>query len=105
MVTVQLEILEENVKEGSVISLYRVGPMVDLCRGPHLPTTTAMKALAVTNASRAFWRGDTSKDGLQRVYGIAFTDKKVPLPHVILSTSRGAHSLRCSGAVCGTRDP
>lgn len=60
--------------------------MVDLCRGPHLPTTSAMKAVAVTNASRAFWRGDTTKDGLQRVYGIAFTDKKVlhptPTAHV-----------------------
>jgi threonyl-tRNA synthetase len=65
------------VKPGAVISVYRVGPMVDLCRGPHLPNTAALKAVAVTNASRAFWRGDTSKDGLQRVYGIAFTDKKV----------------------------
>ena len=90
MVAMQLEILDENVKEGAVISLYRVGPMVDLCRGPHLPTTTPMKALAVTNASRAFWRGDTTKDGLQRVYGIAFTDKKVCCPR---SPSHTAHML------------
>lgn len=50
--------------------------MVDLCRGPHVPNTSVLKAQAVTNASRAFWRGDTSKDGLQRVYGITYPDKK-----------------------------
>jgi threonyl-tRNA synthetase len=72
----QLDILENNVEEGAVISVYRVGPMVDLCRGPHLPNTSYLKAIAITNASRAFWRGDTSKDGLQRVYGVTFTDKK-----------------------------
>lgn len=62
-------------------------------QGPHLPTTTAMKALAVTNASRAFWRGDTSKDGLQRVYGIAFTDKKV-LHHSTPTKRPATGSLR-----------
>lgn len=73
---VQLEILDQNVEAGAVISLYRCGPMVDLCRGPHVPNTSVLKAQAVTNASRAFWRGDTSKDGLQRVYGITYPDKK-----------------------------
>eukprot|EP00892_Ulva_mutabilis_P000666 jgi/Ulvmu1/105/UM001_0109.1 len=72
----KLEILDENVAPGAVISLYRCGPMVDLCRGPHLPNTSALKAQAVTNASRAFWRGDTAKEGLQRVYGITYPDKK-----------------------------
>jgi hypothetical protein len=72
----QLDILENNVERGAVISLYRCGPMVDLCRGPHVPNSSYIKCLAITNASRAFWRGDTSKDGLQRVYGVSFPDKK-----------------------------
>ena len=72
----QLDIIGNNVEEGAVISLYRCGGMVDLCRGPHVPHTGLIKAVAVTNASRAFWRGDTSQAPLQRVYGISFPDKK-----------------------------
>jgi threonyl-tRNA synthetase len=73
---VQLDIIRNNVEDGAVISLYRSGPMVDLCRGPHVPNTGHIKAISVTNASRAFWRGDTTQDALQRVYGISFPDKK-----------------------------
>lgn len=73
----KIEILTDIVKPGDRISVYRCGPMVDMCRGPHLPSTAYLKGLAVTNASRAFWRGDASKDGLQRVYGITFPDKKL----------------------------
>lgn len=73
----QLDILQNNVEGGAVISLYRCGPMVDLCRGPHVPSTSFVKACAVTNASRAFWRGDTSAAPLQRVYGVSFPDKKL----------------------------
>lgn len=50
--------------------------MVDLCTGPHLPSTSFLKAAAVTNVSRAFWRADVTKEPLQRVYGITFPDSK-----------------------------
>jgi threonyl-tRNA synthetase len=60
----------------AVITLYRVGPMVDLCRGPHVPHTGMLKAVAVTSASRAFWRADVKNDPLQRVYAITFPDTK-----------------------------
>lgn len=59
------------------ITVYRVGPMVDLCRGPHIPHTGFLKAVAVTGASRSFWRGDVTKDPLQRVYAITFPDSKL----------------------------
>ena len=61
---------------GARITLYRVGPMVDLCRGPHVPHTGILKAVAVTSASRAFWRADVKNDPLQRVYAITFPDSK-----------------------------
>lgn len=60
----------------AIISVYRVGPMVDLCTGPHLPTTGLLKAAAVTSMSRAFWRGDVKREPLQRVYAITFPDPK-----------------------------
>lgn len=50
--------------------------MVDLCHGPHLPNTSLLKAAAITNCSRAFWRADVTKEPLQRVYGITYPDKQ-----------------------------
>ncbi|CAL8462423.1 g1956 [Coccomyxa elongata] len=60
----------------ATISLYRCGPMVDLCHGPHLPNTGYLKASAVNAFNRAFWRADVNKEPLQRVYGVTFPDKK-----------------------------
>jgi threonyl-tRNA synthetase len=51
--------------QDAIISVYRVGPMVDLCSGPHVPDTSLLKAVALTSTSRAFWRADTNKDALQ----------------------------------------
>ena len=72
----QVEIISALPRE-SRITTYRVGPMVDLCRGPHVPSTAAFKAVAVTNASRAFWRGDVKNDPLNRVYAITFPESKL----------------------------
>lgn len=51
--------------EDATISLYRCGPMVDLCRGPHLPHSGLLKATAVQAMSRSFWKGDVTREGLQ----------------------------------------
>ncbi|MBR9678442.1 MAG: threonine--tRNA ligase [Nanoarchaeota archaeon] len=58
------------------LSFYSLGSFKDLCKGPHVPSTTYLKAVKVMKSSAAYWRGDASKDALQRVYGIAFPDKK-----------------------------
>ena len=60
----QVEIIQ-GLPADAVIGLYRCGPMVDLCRGPHLPNTGYIKAHAVHNMSRAFWRADVNKEPLQ----------------------------------------
>jgi len=70
----KVEIISE-LPQDAVISLYRCGPMVDLCHGPHVPNTGVLKCQAVNSMSRAFWRGDVKKDGLQRVYGVTFPEK------------------------------
>jgi threonyl-tRNA synthetase len=59
-----------------VISCYRCGPMVDLCHGPHVPSTAHLKAVGLNNMSRAFWRADVNREPLQRVYGITFPEDK-----------------------------
>ena len=58
------------------VSLYRQGDFVDLCRGPHLPSTSWCKAFKLTSLAGAYWRGDEKNRMLQRVYGTAFADKK-----------------------------
>lgn len=69
------EILSE-LEPGERISVYRCGPMVDLCTGPHVPDTGKIRAVEVTQASRSFWRADTNREGLVRVYGVSFPDKE-----------------------------
>lgn len=58
------------------ITVYRCGPLVDLCRGPHIPNTSVVKAFACLKASSAYWRGNKDRESLQRVYGISYPDKK-----------------------------
>ena len=67
----------EGLPQGSTITLYRNGPFCDLCRGPHLPDTSAIKAYQINQMSRAFWRADVNNAPLMRVYGVSFPDKKL----------------------------
>jgi len=68
--------LISNLPEDATISCYRCGPMVDLCRGPHLPDTAWLKCVSVNQCSRAHWRADVTKEPLVRVYAVTFpTDK------------------------------
>lgn len=71
----KIEILN-GLSPDATISVYRCGPMVDLCTGPHLPSTEPIKAISVSSASRAFWRADVTREPLQRVYGVTFPDLK-----------------------------
>ncbi|MGH8129022.1 MAG: threonine--tRNA ligase [Gammaproteobacteria bacterium] len=58
------------------ISLYRQGEFIDLCRGPHVPSTGALKAFHLTKVAGAYWRGDSNNAMLQRIYGTAWADKR-----------------------------
>ena len=67
--------LIRDLPEDSVISFYRQGDFVDLCAGPHLMSTKGIKAFKLTSSSGAYWRGDSNKAMLQRIYGSAFATK------------------------------
>ena len=58
------------------VSIYRSGPFIDLCRGPHVPHAGFIKAFKLLSSSGAYWRADASRDALQRITGIAFPSKK-----------------------------
>jgi threonyl-tRNA synthetase len=64
------------IPAGEVISLYGQGDWVDLCRGPHVPSTGKLGAFKLTKVAGAYWRGDSRNEMLQRIYGTAWPDKK-----------------------------
>ena len=65
----------EDISESEDITLYREGAFVDLCRGPHVPSTGKLKAFKLLKVSGAYWRGDSKNEMLQRVYGTAWASK------------------------------
>ena len=67
--------LINDLPEGEKISLYKQGDYVDLCRGPHIPSTKYVKAFKLTSVAGAYWRGNEKNNMLQRVYGVAFKNK------------------------------
>ena len=69
-------ILIEELPEGEEISFYRQGDFTDLCAGPHLMRTGALRALKLLNVTGAYWKADANNKMLQRVYGIAFPKKQ-----------------------------
>ena len=67
--------LIEELPEGETISFYRQGEFTDLCAGPHLFATGAVKAFKLTQCTGAYWKGDQNNKQLQRIYGLAFPSK------------------------------
>ena len=65
-----------SIPVGDEIGLYREGKFVDLCRGPHVPSTGKLQAFKLMKIAGAYWRGDSSNEMLQRIYGTAWGDKK-----------------------------
>ncbi|HEC17430.1 MAG TPA: threonine--tRNA ligase [Sedimenticola sp.] len=66
----------EDIPADQTLSLYRQGDFIDLCRGPHVPSTGRLKAFKLMKVAGAYWRGDSRNEMLQRIYGTAWRDKK-----------------------------
>ena len=75
-------ILINRVPEGEDITLYRQGEFTDLCAGPHLFATGAVKAFKLTQCTGAYWEGKSENKMLQRVYGVAFPNKEMLNAHL-----------------------
>lgn len=78
----KVEILEEI--ESADVTIYRQGDFADLCRGPHVPSTSYLKAFKLLTTAGAYWRGDEKNKMLQRIYGIAFPDPKALKKHLTI---------------------
>jgi threonyl-tRNA synthetase len=71
----KVEIIKQ-VEAGEKITAYKQGNFIDLCRGPHVPNTSYLKAVKITKLAAAYWKGDAKNKQLQRIYGVSFPDKK-----------------------------
>ncbi|MFM9281890.1 threonine--tRNA ligase [Paenibacillus jiagnxiensis] len=76
--------LIRDLPDDAVITIYSQGEFIDLCRGPHLPSTGMIKAFKLLNVAGAYWRGDSNNKMLQRIYGTAFTKKNHLAVHLEL---------------------
>ena len=70
----KVELIDEI--EADAVSLYRTGDFVDLCRGPHIPDTSRVREFKLLSVAGAYWRGDSDRPQMQRIYGTAFAEKK-----------------------------
>ncbi len=77
----KIEMIDE-MPEGEQLTAYRQGDFVDLCRGPHIPSTGRVKSIKVLKVAGAYWRGDADKQQLQRIYAITFPEKRLLKQHV-----------------------
>ncbi|MCE5269299.1 MAG: threonine--tRNA ligase [Planctomycetaceae bacterium] len=74
--SLKVEHLQEGLSEESTVSFYRQGEFIDLCRGPHVPRAGAIGAFKLLSVAGAYWKGDSSRQQLQRLYGTAFFTKQ-----------------------------
>ncbi|KAH9890865.1 threonyl-tRNA synthetase [Xylariomycetidae sp. FL2044] len=74
-------IIKDKIPDGTSTTVYRNGPLIDLCRGPHVPDTGRIEAFAIMKNSASYFLGDNKNDSLQRIYGVSFPDKKKMAEH------------------------
>ncbi|NLQ36283.1 threonine--tRNA ligase [Streptococcus mutans] len=72
----KLELIEEHSEDAGGLTIYRQGEYVDLCRGPHVPSTGRIQVFHLLNVAGAYWRSDSNNAMMQRIYGTAWFDKK-----------------------------
>lgn len=79
----KIELINE-LEDGEMISVYSQGDFVDLCRGPHLPSTGAVKAFKLLSTSAVYWKGDENNVSMQRIYGVSFPKKSMLDEHLAM---------------------
>lgn len=98
-------IIKDKIPDGTSTTVYRCGPMIDLCVGPHIPHTGRIKALSVLKNSSSYFLGDQNNESLQRIYGISFPDAKQMTAHKKFLEEAAKRDHRKIGKVSQTPKP
>ncbi len=96
----KVEIIKD-IPEDEVLSLYQQGDFIDLCRGPHVPSTAKLPVFKLTKVAGAYWRGNSDNEMLQRIYGTAFAKKKELKKHLALIEEASKRDHRKIGKQLG----
>jgi threonyl-tRNA synthetase len=91
-------------RAGEDVSLYREGDFIDLCRGPHVPSTGKLKVFKLMKVAGAYWRGDSKNEMLQRIYGTAWAKKEdlEAYLHMLEEAEKRDHRKLGSSSTCST---
>lgn len=100
-------IISDKIPDGTSTTVYRCGPLIDLCRGPHVPHTGRIKAFEIMKNSSSYFLGDAKNDSLQRIYGVSFPDKAVStsLGQIVSRVSLTLPRLSPTTSTCSRRRP
>ena len=96
----KVEHIQQDLADGT-ITTYTQGNFTDLCRGPHLMSTGAIKAIKITSVAGAFWRGDAKREQMTRIYGITFPKKKMLDEYLVMLDEGKKRDHRKSGKDMG----
>lgn len=72
----KVQLITHKIPDNAMVTAYRSGSLIDLCTGPHIPSSAKAKAFKITKSSAAYWLGKNTNDDLQRVYGVCFPTEK-----------------------------
>ncbi len=73
----KVEFITQKIRDDELTSVYAIDDFVDLCTGPHFEHTGLVKAIQILKSSGSYWQGDSTKESLQRIYGITFPEKQM----------------------------
>jgi threonyl-tRNA synthetase len=93
----KVSMITNKIPDGSRVTAYKCGTLIDLCTGPHIPASTMIKAFRIEKNSSAYWLGKAGNDSLQRVYGITFPDKKLMDEHILFQEEAKKRDHRTIG--------
>ena len=100
----KVSLISNKIPDGGKVTAYRCGNLIDLCTGPHIPSTAIIKAFKVMKNSSAYWLGKAENDSLQRVYGITFPSQKEMDEYITLREEAAKRDHRIIGKQQGLFD-
>lgn len=93
----KVQLITSKIPDGGMVTAYKNGSLIDLCTGPHIPSTKIVKGFKILKNSSAYWLGKAGNDSLQRIYGVSFPSKKELDEHVKILEELAARDHRNIG--------
>jgi len=100
----KVSLISSKIPDDGRVTAYKCGDLIDLCTGPHIPSTKMIKAFKIMKNSSAYWLADAANDNLQRVYGVSYPSKKELDEYILLKEEAERRDHRTVGRAQGLFD-